>query len=394
MAALAVPAAAQSPTTTSEPAAPSAAEPRDYIADALVFYYTVACDGIEGKWSAPAGRDSKIVDKHCAEMSKRFVRITDKYITPARTFFADKQPADLPTTVVYPFGGGDLLSALVTYPNAREITTISLEHAGDPTRLAKLTNKTLRTELALYRNAVAGLLVNNDSTTENMQKMERGGIPGQLSFHLTGAAAMGLMPVSLKYFTFNDDGTLHYLNQAEIDAMAPKIAKKKKAIATDTDFSEAFSNMELTLRKASDPSAPLIVHRHVSANLANNVFNKSALKVHLESKGPMVAITKAASYLLWFDSFTGIRDYLGKNLQWMASDATGIPNRSTRRLGLQQKTYGTFTGAFLPDAQGIDTETQMVEMWAKQPARKLPFRFGYPDIEKHVHLMITERAAK
>jgi hypothetical protein len=28
-------------------------------------------------------------------------------------------------------------------------------------------------------------------------------------------------------------------------------------------------------------------------------------------------------------------------------------------------------------------------MWAKQPHRPLPFRFGYPDSEKHNHLMIT-----
>jgi hypothetical protein len=34
----------------------------------------------------------------------------------------------------------------------------------------------------------------------------------------------------------------------------------------------------------------------------------------------------------------------------------------------------------------------MVEMWEKQPKRKLPFRYGYPDNEKHVHLMITAPA--
>ena len=34
----------------------------------------------------------------------------------------------------------------------------------------------------------------------------------------------------------------------------------------------------------------------------------------------------------------------------------------------------------------------MVKMWEKQPKRKLPFRYGYPDIEKHVHLMITAPA--
>ena len=45
----------------------------------------------------------------------------------------------MPKTVVYPFGGGDLLSALVAFPDATEITTISLEQAGDPRRLRTLT---------------------------------------------------------------------------------------------------------------------------------------------------------------------------------------------------------------------------------------------------------------
>ena len=31
----------------------------------------------------------------------------------------------------------------------------------------------------------------------------------------------------------------------------------------------------------------------------------------------------------------------------------------------------------------------MVELWASQPRRKLPFRYGYPDFDKHLHLMIT-----
>ena len=41
------------------------------------------------------------------------------------------KPAGLPKTVVYPFGGGDLISALTTYPEANDYTTLSLEHAKE-----------------------------------------------------------------------------------------------------------------------------------------------------------------------------------------------------------------------------------------------------------------------
>jgi len=100
-------------------------------------------------------------------------------------------------------------------------------------------------------------------------------------------------------------------------------------------------------------------------------------------------MTKAASYLIWNSYFSGIRDYLLANMAWMASDSTGIPPRFARKAGFTQKTFGTFKGAFLDEADPR-TSDQMVELWASQPRRKLPFRYGYPDAEKRVHLMITE----
>ena len=365
----------------------AAEDARDYIDDAKVFYRVVSCGSPETP--VPTGLDQKTVDAHCALMAKTYEYTKTKYIEPAQTFFADKRPKDAPNTVVYPFGGGDLLSALVTYPNATDITTISLEHAGDPTRLAKLTKKSeLRQHLADFRAAVDGLLRLHDSTSENMMKLEVGGIPGQLSFHITGLTAHGYEPVSLKYFTINDDGTLHYLTQTEIDGMAKKKAKKLRGKWVDTDFSEAFNNMELTFRKAGDPKAPLITHRHIAWSLDDKKFKDSPLQKYLVAKGKVAAMTKAASYLLWNNYFSGIRDYLLDNMVWMASDATGIPPKNAKKKGFTQTTYGTFKGAFLEEFDANVNE-QMVEMWDKQPKRKLPFRYGYPDSEKHVHLMIT-----
>src|SRR5688572_3416488 len=177
-------------------------EARDFISDAKVFYRVAACGGTD---APPPELDVQVIEKHCAEMAKRYEYLKKNYITKARAFFSKVQPADLPATVVYPFGGGDLLSALVTYPNATEITTISLEHAGDPTRLAKLTKKgQLKTALDNFRTSISGLLSLHDSTSENMRKLEMGGIPGQLSFHITGMTALGFEPVSLKFFTLSE----------------------------------------------------------------------------------------------------------------------------------------------------------------------------------------------
>lgn len=363
----------------------SADEPKDFIGDAKLFYRVVSCGSTD---PLPDGIDQATVDKHCTAMQKLYDEWHKTYSEPASKFFDALRPKDVPATVVYPFGGGDLGSALVTYPDARDITTISLEHAGDPTRVAHLKKAQLRESLGNFRAAIDGLLTLHDSTTENMLKLESGGIPGQLSFHLAGMTAMGYEPVSLKFFRLEDDGSIHYYTQAEIDALASKKAKKIKSKWVDTDFSEAFNNMELTFRKAGDPKAPLIVHRHIAWNLGDKAFKGSPLEKYLVAKGKVCAMTKAASYLIWDGGFSGIRQYLLDNMVWMASDSTGIPPHSAKKAGFTQTTYGTFTAPFLEEANK-EVGEEMVDMWAKQPKRRLPFRYGYPDLDKHVHLMIT-----
>ena len=71
---------------------------------------------------------------------------------------------------------------------------------------------------------------------------------------------------------------------------------------------------------------------------------------------------------------------------------TGLRGRQlAERVRAGARCYGTFTGAFLEEADPTTSEA-FVKLWASQPRRKLPFRYGYPDFEKHVHLMITSPA--
>jgi hypothetical protein len=203
---------------------------------------------------------------------------------------------------------------------------------------------------------------------------------------------MGYEPVSLRFFQLKDDGTIAYLARSDFDALARTRAKKVKHGWVDTDFSEAYNHMELVFRKAGDPTAPAITHRHIAANLADKAFKGSPLEKHLVGKGKVTAITKAASFLIWEWGFSAIRDYLLANMAWMASDATGIPPRLARKAGFKQTTYGSFKGPFLPEANAAVAE-EMVKLWESQPRRKLGFRYGYVDSELAVHLMITQPAS-
>ena len=371
-------------------ATPVHAEPgHDFIEEARLIYQVVAC----GEGSAPAmlgqPREAKIVEAHCRLQKQLLERFRTRYVQRAQLFLARWLPADLPAQVVYPFGGGDLVSALITYPDAIEITTISLEHAGDPRRVAALRGRALSDALALYRQSVSGLLRNHDSASENMRLVEGGPIPGQLAFFLQGLVALDYEPLSLHYFRLQDDGSIEYLSQDEIAKLAVTRARKKAKSWVDTDYSVAFSNMELRFRRRGDENAPIRVHRHIAANLSNQHFSGSSLRAHLLAKGKVATMTKAASYLLWNPLFSEIRSYLLEHLAFMVSDSTGIPPLPARNAGFEQITFGTFTGPFLPLEDKAGLTAQFTALWQRQPYRKLPFRYGYPDSAGHFHLMIT-----
>ena len=330
------------------------------------------------------------MEDHCRDLELQTARFRKRFVDRAIPFLTRLRPADAPRTVVYPFGGGDLAGALVTYPDASEITTMSLEHAGDPTRLDGITPQALRRALADFRAAIRGLLTLHDSTSVNLQKMQRGPLPGQIAFFLTALAVVDYRPVSLRYFKLGDDGAVHYYTADEIAALATTSAGKKKVTWTAADHSIAFSNAELVFERTA--GGERVTHRHMAANLDDKHFKASPVEKHLLAKGEVVAMTKAASYLLWMNHFSAIRDYLTKNAVYMVSDSTGVPPRHARLAGLEQVTYGKFTGPFLKAS--VKHQQAFIAMWNKQPFRRLGFRYGYPDMVGNFHLIITQRRAQ
>jgi hypothetical protein len=388
--ALALPALAQAPAAPPAPPPAAAAPieaPADFVAEARVLMKVVTC---QGEAPLPAGFDEPTHAAFCKKQLKSIATARESYLPVASRFLGKLRPAGLPTTVVYPFGGGDLLSALTTYPDATDVTTLSLEHAGDPRRLGAIKTKAqLADSLEMIRYTSWGLLNANDSKTENLMKGQRGELPGQLAFFLSALAVHGYQPVSLKFFRIEKDGTLHYFTPSEIAAVEKEDAKLLRGKWTEPDFSVAFSNSELTFARAGEPPR---VHRHIAWDLSDAAVRKTGIIQWLEAKGPVAAMTKAASYLLWREDFSRVRNYLLSHMVFMISDSTGIPPRYATKAGFVQETYGTFEVSFLEASESINAD--FVALWSGQPKRGLPIRYGYIDGAKpegHYHLLVTKK---
>jgi hypothetical protein len=197
----------------------------------------------------------------------------------------------------------------------------------------------------------------------------------------------------MRYFQLTDSGEIDYVTAEEItaaDAAAKKKAraKKRKFGWVSPNFAEQFAHVEIRYRKIGDTKVH--VHRHLGWNLGDDALAKEPQLIrHLEAKGKVTMMTKGASYLLWLKHFSTIRDYMLGHLAWMVSDSTGIPPAYAKKAGMVQETYGHFTDAFLPHAQGTKSAQAFAALWRANPKRKLPFRFGYLDRYKSPHLVVT-----
>lgn len=357
----------------------------DFIAEAEWIYNVFAC----GEDTTPQGLPGAQDPDYCKKFRTGAAGYRENYIKKVRPFLARLRPKDLPRRVVYPFGGNDLASAMATWPDMREVTTISLENAGDPLRIITASPAEKMKALKNFKKFIRHILSFHDHSNADVRLFEEGLVPGQVTLSLVAASLYGYAPVSLRFFRLEKNGRIHYLTRNEISRLETKKAQRLHHRWKRPPFSEAFCNMELVLKKISNVTGSRrIIHRHIAWNLDNRHFAGSALEKHLRAKGRVSAMVKGGSYLLWFNSFSALRRYLLENMAFMYSDATGILPRHARAAGFEQITFGRFYGAFLKNNGGKNAE-EMKRLFDREPRRTLPFRYGHADIRGARHLIVT-----
>ena len=360
------------------PPAPAPPQGAELIATARTYLRVGAC---AGDAPLPDNVSESFHKKYCKKVQGIKERFAKRWQAKAQPFFDEIVPGDIPKIVLYPFGGGDLISAMVVFRDFDELTTLSLEPSGDPRGIDELSKSSIESYLHRVRNELAHLVSANHSITKNMIKSMRSGkLPTHLIMALAALDVHGFEPVSLRYFTIEPDGSLHYLERDEIDAI------------TDPDWDKrnvSFGNVELQFVRVGEPDGKVRIYRHIQGNLDDEHLTADGrILAHLKGKGTISVITKAASFLLWWDTFDMIRDYLLDNMEWMVSDATGIPPSFAVPRGFEQQTWGKFAGPILRPGP---KKYEMIKLWKDNPKQKLKFQFGYPDAAKHGHLMVTRK---
>ncbi len=352
-------------------AATAHATPRDFTPEVKQLYASVAC-----------GDGAKSV--HCAEVEKSIASWRTRWRDKVQPFVA-AHVASPPTTVVYPFGGGDLATALAVYPDATDYTTLSLEGMGDPRSAAHPT----ATQLAKFRAVLVANLgwAWNTTTQLSIDSSETGaGIPGILALTMTALAANGYEPVSARFFTLGRDGAIAYVGDDELRAWDARPLARPTHKADNSLQVGLFSDVEIRFRKLGDPAAPVKTFRHLAADLSDD--GTAAAIAFVAARPSFAVVTKAASYLLWKPTFAQLRATLLAHMAVMVSDDTGIPPHLA--VGFVQDVWGSYHGAFFDWADKV-TAREFAAYWKAHTQGPLDFRFGYYDDKRQPHLMITHK---
>jgi hypothetical protein len=84
-------------------------EMTDFEAQVKVLFRVSACGSED---AIPERFGAKAIDRHCKDMRDLYASYKRAWADNAAKFISALRPADLPKTVVYPFGGGDLTTVV------------------------------------------------------------------------------------------------------------------------------------------------------------------------------------------------------------------------------------------------------------------------------------------
>lgn len=195
-----------------------------------------------------------------------------------------------PSTLLYPFGGPDLLHAIAMFPDTSNYVLLGLEPVGAVPSLEAIDSSHVLSALPQFARSMDVELKIGYFITQEM----RG--------NLTQATLHGVTPILLATIGFLD-GQVHSVNSISAGGR---------------------SGVEIRFAIPGGGSKRVT---YVSGDLSNGGFT-GAYRSWVASNGGSVAYFKAASYLTHNDGFSAIRNHVLSNCRAVLQDDSGIPYRS------------------------------------------------------------------
>ncbi len=311
---------------------------------------------------------------HNKELDRAWKRYDESRVPP----MADFQKTELTgapvdgTNLFYPFGGPDILTAQIFFPNAPAYVLVGLEPAGTlPTR-KQITRKSLDTELGQVRETIASVLSRSFFITRQMDRQFRGQV------------ADGLLP-TLLMFLVRTHHTVTGYSYVRLDDQG-------RVIDRDAEFKAqgriANKGVEIQFDNDADKSKHKLYY--FSVNLDNDHLNDDLpfLKF-FDSLGRVSTYFKSTSYMTHRKEFSVIDKKVIEGSDTVLQDDSGIPYHffepgswNVQLFGGYDKPYGSFRYLQQKDLK---------KAFGEPGVKELKFRIGYGFSKIQSNLLLAKR---
>jgi hypothetical protein len=294
-------------------------------------------------------------------LEKSWVDLETKRLLPMRDWAGEELVgANQETrTVFYPFGGPDLLTPLILFPNADTYVLLGLEFVGHLPDFDKAGPANVQAYFDNLTAALSDFVNKSYFITHNMDATLMGsqvdGVLPLLGFFLkrTGFAIASIKRVEL-------------LDKGEIIEYDPDLVARKVRRPYGTKI-EFFAPGTDRIRTAY----------YFSADLADAAFKKdSSFHAFLEGLPFETTFLKSASYLPHYREFTNIRNLILAKSRFVLEDDTGIPFKYFPADVWTGQLYGEYIKP-IADFKGVEQEDLKAAYDDPSRVKKLPFHLGY-----------------
>jgi hypothetical protein len=262
-------------------------------------------------------------------------------------------------TLFYPFGGPDILTAFLLYPDAETFVLGGLEPVGRLPDFRVFQPAQAAAYLQTLNGALWDIFNKSYFITKNMGATLSGDkLDGVLPILCLFLKRMGNDIVSVKRCEFLENGEI-----MEMDFYA-RTRRRAQPYGVRIDF------------LAESGIRPRTLY-YISADLSDGPFGpKSKFHRFVQSLPFETAFIKSASYLMHYPFFSSIRSLLLEKSDWILEDDTGIPFKYFPPETWEARLYGEYTKP-IELFKGVE-QADLKKAYA-DPARvrALPFHLGY-----------------
>jgi len=268
-------------------------------------------------------------------------------------------------TVYYPFSGPDILYVDTLFPDSKYLLMAGLEPIGSMPDLAQLQQQgKLPSYLTQIKTSLYTILAASFFKTKDMKNDFSGQVDGILPAMAVFLAHQGYTIDSIHYVTLHGDGTLS--EHAQAGANGVQIGYD------DGDRGD------------------LRIALYFQVDLGNDGVKSNPGYVNLMHRlGAGVCYLKAASYLLYDDYFSSVRDAILDNSVAVVEDDSGMPYKYFDPAKWDVTPYGNYTGPI--NLFKEHNQPDLTAFYAKNVPSPLPFGTGYKFVSNQSSILVARK---